>query len=71
MAVELRVREGVYTVPVSARFERSARGVLARGNLEIKQTSLGIQPCSALFGALTVRDELVIQFRVRAMSTAR
>lgn len=71
MALELHVREAVYTVPVSVRFERLAGGVFVSGDLEIKQTSLGIQPYSALFGTLTVRDELAIQFRVRAMSTAR
>lgn len=71
MAVAVHVREAVYTVPVSVRFEHLPGGVLASGHLDIKQTSLGIQPYSALFGALTVRDELTIQFRVRAMSTVR
>lgn len=71
MALELHVREAVYTVPVSVRFERLPGSVLASGHLEIKQTSLGINPYSALFGALTVRDELAIQFRVRATSTVR
>ncbi|MDX1489082.1 MAG: hypothetical protein R3268_12815, partial [Acidiferrobacterales bacterium] len=71
MAVEIHVRKAVHTVLVSVRFERLPGGVLTSGHLEIEQTSLGIQPYSALFGALTVRDELSVQFRVRAMSMAR
>lgn len=71
IALELRVREAVYTLPVSVRFERSAGGVLASGDLKIRQTDLGIQPYSVLFGALTVRDELAIQFRARATPALR
>jgi hypothetical protein len=66
MDIELHVRNKVHTIPITARFEQSARSVIVSGNVEVKQTDLGIQPYTALFGALTVRDEVDIQFDVRA-----
>jgi hypothetical protein len=66
MKLELHVRDTVHTAPITARFEQSARSVIVSGNVEVKQTDLGIQPYTALFGALTVRDEIDIQFDVRA-----
>lgn len=71
MALELRVRAATHTVPAVVHFERSGGNVLVSGSLEIKQTDLGIQPYSALFGALLVRDELAIRFQIRATSRAR
>ncbi len=71
MALELRVREAVHSAPITVRFERSAGGVLVSGELEVRQTDLGIQPYSALFGALVVRDEIAIQFQARATSKVR
>lgn len=66
MELELRVRDKVHTIPAAATFERSGGSVHINGNAQVKQTDLGIQPYTVLFGALTVRDEIDIQFDVRA-----
>ena len=69
--LELHVRDKVHTVSTTARFEQSARSVIVSGNVQVKQTDLGIQPYTALFGALTVRDEIDIQFDVRTTAAGR
>jgi YceI-like domain len=71
MDIELHVRDKVYTVATTATFEQSARNVVVSGSVQVKQTDLGIQPYTALFGALTVRDEIDIQFDVRATTATR
>jgi hypothetical protein len=71
MELELHVRDKVRSIPVSTRFEQSARSVNISGSVQVKQTDLGIQPYTVLFGALTVRDEIDIQFDVRATATGR
>ena len=71
--IELKVyvRDTVHTVPVTVQFEQAAQGVIASGSLELRQTDLGVRPYSALFGALTVRDQFAIHFRLRATAAAR
>lgn len=71
MELELHVRDKVHTIPMTARFEQSARSVIVSGSVQVKQTDLGIQPYTVLFGALTVRDEIDIQFEVRTTSAVR
>lgn len=71
MELELHVRNKVHAVPVTARFEQSARSVIVSGSVQVKQTDLGIQPYTVLFGALTVRDEVDIQFDVLATAAGR
>lgn len=68
VTIELKVyvRDTFHTVPVTVQFEQAAQGVIASGSLELRQTDLGMRPYSALFGALTVRDQFAIQFRLRA-----
>ena len=71
MELELHVRGKVRTVPITASFEHSARSVIVSGSVQVKQTDLGIQPYTVLFGALTVRDEIDIQFDVWATASGR
>lgn len=71
MELELHVRDKVHTIPITARFEHSARSVIVRGGVQVKQSDLGIQPYTVLFGALTVRDEIDIQFDVWANAAGR
>lgn len=56
------------TVPVRLRREGDAR-LIAEGEFSVLQTDLGLQPFSALLGALRVRDQLDIRFRI--VATAR
>lgn len=71
MELELRVLDKAHTVPLTARLEQFHRGVIVSGGLQVKQTDLGIQPYSVLFGALTVRDAIDIKFDVRAKTAVR
>jgi polyisoprenoid-binding protein YceI len=47
--------------PLSARWE--GERLIASGEVSLAQTSLGLEPFSALLGALTVRDEIELKFR--------
>jgi polyisoprenoid-binding protein YceI len=47
--------------PLSARWE--GERLIASGEVSLSQTSLGLEPFSALLGALTVRDEIELKFR--------
>jgi hypothetical protein len=71
LEVTLRVRGAVYTTRVATRFEQRGQGVSASGDLQLRQTALGIQPYTAVFGALVVRDEITAQFRVSAIAVRR
>jgi hypothetical protein len=52
--------------PLSARWE--GERLIASGETRLAQTSLGLEPFSALLGALTVRDEIELKFRFVAAS---
>lgn len=71
MELEVHVRDKVRTIPIIARFEQSAHSVMVNGSAQVKQTDLGLQPYTVLFGALTVRDEIDIQFDLRATAAGR
>ena len=47
-----------------ARLKKTAGKIIVTGNLEIKQSDYGIAPFSVLAGALAVKDELKIQYRI-------
>lgn len=51
-----------YRVPV--RIEDTAGGLSVSGSFSLRQTDLGITPFSVLGGALVVRDEIEIDFRI-------
>lgn len=71
MELEVHVRDKVRTIPIIARFEQSVQSAMVNGSAQVKQTDLGLQPYTVLFGALTVRDEIDIQFDVRATAGGR
>jgi hypothetical protein len=47
-------------------FTLTANELLAQGEFPLKQTDIGLQPFTALLGALAVQDELQLQFRLVA-----
>lgn len=55
--------------PLSARWE--GERLIASGQASLAQTSLGLEPFSALLGALTVRDEIELKFRLVAAPPRR
>ncbi len=64
VAMEIQVRDHSYAVETFARLHQATDGIIAEGELQIKQSDLGIEPYSALFGALRVRDELELTYRL-------
>jgi|HubBroStandDraft_6_1064221.scaffolds.fasta_scaffold324934_2 hypothetical protein len=62
--IGIRGQVHVHTVPVS--FTLTANELLAQGEFPLKQTDIGLQPFTALLGALAVQDELQLQFRLVA-----
>ncbi len=54
------------SMSVPALTEADAERVNISGQLQLKQTDFGIEPFSILAGAIRVRDEVVVRFRISA-----
>ena len=61
---EVRGHRSDVTVPVS--YTLNAKELLVQGELPLKQTDLGLTPFTAMLGALAVRDEMQLGFRIVA-----
>jgi len=59
--VVIKNQSTAVSFPLSARWEDER--LIASGEVSLVQTSLGLEPFSALLGALTVRDEIELKFR--------
>ena len=57
-------------VRIPARVAATPSDVEVTGQLEVQQTSFGITPYSILAGALQVKDEVAIRFRIHATRLA-
>jgi hypothetical protein len=57
-------------VRIPARVAATPTDVEVTGQLEVQQTSFGITPYSILAGALQVKDEVAIRFRIHASRLA-
>ena len=64
--LDITIRDMTRRIRAPVTLEESGDGVTASGELEIKQTDFGMTPFSVLGGALRVRDEVRIQYRVVA-----
>ncbi|HSY09178.1 MAG TPA: YceI family protein [Steroidobacteraceae bacterium] len=64
--LEIRVRDQVHLATVPISFTLTANELLAQGEFPLKQTDIGLQPFTALLGALAVQDEMQLQFRLVA-----
>ena len=62
--VELRGARREFQVP--ARVERHGEVLVARGEIALRQSELGLVPFSVAMGALQVRDELTVRYVVAA-----
>lgn len=62
--IGLRGQERELTVPIS--LELSEQVLIASGRFGFDQSEFGIEPFSALGGALAVADELLVRFRIVA-----
>ena len=64
LAVSLRDHESRLSVPV--QWQRSGRLLHANGEFTFRQSELGLEPYSLLFGALRVADEIHARFELVA-----
>ena len=62
--VQLRDHQSMLTVPV--QWQQSGGELRATGNVEFNQTDLGLEPYSALLGALRVADRVAARFEIVA-----
>jgi polyisoprenoid-binding protein YceI len=66
--VDVRVRDRTSTLTIPLRYEQKASELLADGQVTVRQSDLGLTPFSAMLGALQVKDEITIRFRILARS---
>ena len=64
LAVTLRDHESRLSVPV--QWQRSGKLLQANGEFTLRQSELGLEPFSLLFGALRVADEIHARFQLVA-----
>ncbi|MDP2481205.1 MAG: YceI family protein [Candidatus Palauibacterales bacterium] len=64
----LTLEDSTRTVSVLVRLENRGDTLVARGTLPFRQTDFGIEPYSFGFGAIKVKDELRLEFEVRAVA---
>jgi hypothetical protein len=60
--------DALLEVPV--RVTRDADGIRADGDIELKQTALGLTPFAVMLGALRVTDAMAVHFDIRARPIA-
>lgn len=63
----IEFRGGATPLEVPVHVERAGDELVATGEFRITQTALGLTPFSVALGALQVRDELVVRFRIVAV----
>jgi len=64
--VDVEIRNVKKRLRIPARLEKTEDRITASGDFTFHQTDFGIEPFSLLKGALTVKDEVRIQYRVVA-----
>lgn len=70
VAARLEVRGRTTPLEVPVHVQRTGDELVARGEFRVAQSALGLTPFSVALGALQVRDELVVRFRIVAVSAA-
>jgi hypothetical protein len=67
VAASIRGQEHYLTVPV--HYQMQADELIVSGEIPLKQTQLGLTPFSIMLGALTVQDEMHVQFHLLARAS--
>lgn len=70
VAARLEVRGRATPLEIPVRVQRTGSELVARGEFRVAQSALGLTPFSVALGALQVRDELVVRFRIVAVSAS-
>jgi hypothetical protein len=65
--VRVTVRDQTLTLDVPLERAAAAGEIVVRGGFSVLQSTLGLTPFSAALGALRVRDELAVRFRLVAV----
>jgi hypothetical protein len=68
---EVELRGQVHELKAPVHFEVQGDALVARGEMALKQTDLGITPFTAAMGALAIKDELRIKFDIHAALSAQ
>jgi polyisoprenoid-binding protein YceI len=68
--VQAQVRGVAHQFSVPVHYELGATTLSVSGTTALKQSELGLQPFSAMLGALQVQDEMHISFRLVALTAA-
>jgi hypothetical protein len=70
-SIEATVRGEAHLIKVPAHYQLQGDELTVSGAVALKQSELGLTPFSALLGALTVQDEMQVQFELRARADSR
>ena len=62
----VRVAGGAHELPLSVRVTLQDGVVVGAGEFQVRHTDFGIEPFSVMGGALSVKDEIDLKFRVTA-----
>jgi hypothetical protein len=69
LQLELALKNQVTALTVPVRLQRDGNArLVAEGEFSVLQSQLGLEPFSALLGALRVRDQLDIRFKIVAVA---
>ncbi len=74
IAVAITLHGTTRTMRIPVRVEAGNEAIAVSGSVALKQTDFGITPLSILGGAVQVKDEISLRFRIRAeraVSTSR
>jgi hypothetical protein len=64
--VEITIKDQTRQVRVPVEVKRSDGQIVARGELPLRQSDLGLRPFTVAMGTLVVLDELRVKFEITA-----
>lgn len=67
ITLRARVRDVESSFEVPVTLETRGQGLVASGEIELRQSQLGLTPFSVMMGALQVQDAMRVQFRLVAV----
>lgn len=60
----ITLKDHTRSLPVPVHFDRLGQRIVLKGSLALTQSDFGIEPFSVLLGAISVQDELRIDYRI-------
>ncbi|MBV8909826.1 MAG: YceI family protein [Gammaproteobacteria bacterium] len=65
------VRGQAHTLAIPVRYQRRGAELVVSGEMPLRQSDLGLTPFSAMLGALQVKDEMRVSFRIVARAATQ